>query len=58
MSGPTNKREARKLVRAHWADLIKCCDMGAIGDMANDHLDAVWDDECKKIAKRISGDTK
>lgn len=53
MGEPTSKREARRWVRAHWADLISNADMGAVGDMENDHLDAVWGDECRRIAVRL-----
>jgi uncharacterized protein YbdZ (MbtH family) len=55
MSGlPKNKREARQWVRTHWADLIYMADMGGVGDLCNDHLDAVWSDECQKIAARLA----
>ena len=59
MGEPKNKREARRWIRAHWADLIDYSDMGAVGDLGNDHIDAVWSDECRKIAKRLTrqGDT-
>lgn len=53
MSEPKDRREARKWVREHWADLIKYSDMGAVGDTGNDFIEAVWDDECEKIAKRL-----
>lgn len=50
---PTNRREARSWVRQHWADMISNSDMGAIGDMENDFIDDVYQDECRKIAERL-----
>lgn len=57
MGEPQNKREARAWIREHWATLIGQADMGAVADMANDHLDAVWSDECRKIADRLTPST-
>lgn len=51
--GPQNKREARRWVRAHWSTFIANADMLGASEMQNDHIDAVWDDECLKIARRI-----
>lgn len=53
MSMPTNTREARRWVRLHWADLINQADMGGVGDMECDAIDAIWGDECVKIAARL-----
>jgi hypothetical protein len=53
MGEPKNIHEARQWVREHWAYLIDHADMGAVADIGNDHLDAVWSDECKKIAARL-----
>ncbi|MGQ2942955.1 MAG: hypothetical protein ACT6Q7_03020 [Blastomonas fulva] len=53
-AGPHNKREARRWVRAHWADMVRNSDMGAVADLDNEHLEEVWDDECRKIADRLS----
>lgn len=50
---PRSKREARRWVRQHWADVIAASDMGAVGELNNDHLDRVWLDECEKISERL-----
>ena len=55
MDEPKNKREARKWVREHWAYLIQHADMGAVGDIGNDHIDEIWSDECERIHKRLTG---
>lgn len=52
-STPKSKHEARQWVRQHWADVIAASDMGAVGELNNDHIDGVWDDECDKIAERL-----
>ena len=54
MSAPRNKREARLWVRRHWSDFIAYADMGGVADLKNDHLDAVWGDECLRVSKRIA----
>jgi hypothetical protein len=51
--GPKTKHEARRWIRLHWAYLIDHADMGAVGELENDALDAVWSDECRKIANRL-----
>lgn len=53
MNEPKNRREARKWIRLHWAELIGRACMGAVADIGNDHLEDVWEDECDKIAKRL-----
>jgi len=58
MAGPTSKRAARKWIRSHWADLIGFADIGGVADLKNDHLDAVWSDECRKIAARLTKEAK
>jgi hypothetical protein len=55
---PATKRAARKWIRAHWADLISHADMGGVGDLGNDALDAVWSDECARIARRLMADAQ
>lgn len=51
---PRNRREARKWIRAHWAALIDCADMGGVGDLECDAIDAVWSDECRAISRRLA----
>ena len=53
MGEPKNKREARRWVREHWADMVRQSDMGAVADLGNDHIDAVWGEECERIANRL-----
>lgn len=48
------RRQARAWVRGYWANKIKSADMGAVSDMQVDAIDAVWDDECDKIAARLA----
>jgi len=50
---PNGRREARRWIRQHWADLIRGADMGGVGDMNNDFLDEVWEDECRRISERL-----
>lgn len=51
---PRSKAEARKWVRHHWADLIRQSDMGAVAELASDHINAVWGDECDRIYARLT----
>lgn len=53
---PENKTEARKWVRKHWASVIRNADMGDVAELNNDHLDAVWSDECIRISVRLAPD--
>ena len=51
---PTAKADARRWIREHWADLIGLADMGGVGDLECDLLNAVWSDECARISKLLA----
>lgn len=51
---PTNRDEARKWVREHWAEYIDKADHSGLAmDADNYWIDDVFSDESAKIAKRI-----
>lgn len=51
----TSMAHARRLVREHWAELIRCSDMGAMADLDSAELvGVVWTDECARIANRLA----
>jgi len=49
---PKNEREARRWVRLHFAEYVANADM-AWDDVDCAPLEAIWADECVKIAARL-----
>lgn len=53
---PTNKRQARAWVRAHWQDYMRNADVPDLRDTPDSAVDLigdVWSDEGRRLANRL-----
>ena len=54
---PMTKREARATIRAHWAEVIACSDMGDLASFDDANMSDVYESECIRIAGKLDPET-